>query len=112
VGFVQILDPAHDSEYWGESPHRAGSLRAIDIWIGEPDALGRGYGTAMMRQALGRCFAQREVIAVLADPLASNTRACRFYARLGFELIERRWFGEDDCCVYRLDRPQRRPHSP
>lgn len=40
----------------------------------------------------------------LIDPLASNTRAHRFYERLGFQCIDRRWFGEDDCFVYRLNR--------
>jgi aminoglycoside 6'-N-acetyltransferase len=39
---------------------------------------------------------------VLIDPLASNTRAHRFYERLGFEFVERRRFGEDDCLVYQL----------
>lgn len=104
VGLVQILDPAQDTPYWGESAHSPGSLRAIDIWIGEPDALRRGYGTQMMRQALALCFAQPEVTAVLADPLTRNTQARRFFERLGFELMERRSFGEDDCCVYRLAR--------
>ena len=28
----------------------------------------------------------------------------RFYVRLGFERVERRKFGNDDCYVYRFDR--------
>jgi aminoglycoside 6'-N-acetyltransferase len=102
IGFVQIIDPAReDSHYWGDV---APDLRAIDIWIGEADYLGRGHGTVMMRQALARCFADPAVMAVLIDPLASNTRAIVFYERLGFRFVERRRFGLDDCCVYRLER--------
>ncbi len=102
IGFIQIIDPAReDSHYWGDVP---AGLRAIDIWIGEEADLGRGYGTRMMRLALDRCFADPEVRSVLIDPLASNTRAHRFYERLGFLFLERRRFGEDDCFVYRLDR--------
>ena len=102
VGFVQIIDPARDdSHYWGDAP---ADLRAIDIWIGEADCLGRGHGTAMMRLALARCFADPSVTAVLIDPLASNTRAHVFYQRLGFRFVERRQFGLDDCFVYRLER--------
>lgn len=102
IGFVQIIDPAReDSHYWGEVP---AGLRAIDIWIGEPDALGQGHGTRMMRLALARCFAAPEVTAVLVDPLATNTRSHRFYERFGFARVERRQFGPDDCCVYRLER--------
>jgi aminoglycoside 6'-N-acetyltransferase len=50
------------------------------------------------------CFADPSVRAVLLDPLASNTRAHRFYERLGFVPVERRTFGADDCIVYRLER--------
>ncbi|WOD39795.1 GNAT family N-acetyltransferase [Nodosilinea sp. E11] len=102
IGFIQIIDPAQeDSHYWGEVPD---NLRAIDIWIGEPTELGKGYGTTMMRLALARCFADPNVTAVLIDPLTSNTRAHRFYQRLGFKFLEHRPFGDDDCSVYRLDR--------
>ncbi|TXD39793.1 acetyltransferase [Lujinxingia vulgaris] len=102
IGFLQIIDPAReDSHYWGEC---APDLRAIDIWIGPADALGKGYGTQMMRLAIDHCFANAEVRAILIDPLARNTRARRFYERLGFEFVEERTFGEDHCAVYRLDR--------
>lgn len=102
IGFVQIIDPAReDSHYWGEVPV---NLRAIDIWIGEVSDLGQGYGTQMMQLALGRCFANSGVTAVLIDPLVSNTRAHRFYEKLGFQRQERRFFGTDECFVYRLNR--------
>lgn len=101
IGFIQIIDPAREkSHYWGEVP---ANLRAIDIWIGEAQDLGRGYGTKMMQLTLVRCFADPAVTAVLVDPLASNTRSHRFYERLGFQYLESRCFGEDDCCVYRLN---------
>ncbi|NEQ54664.1 MAG: GNAT family N-acetyltransferase, partial [Leptolyngbya sp. SIO3F4] len=68
--------------------------------------LGKGYGTQMMHLALARCFAEPDVTDVLIDPLVSNTRAHRFYERLGFRQIERRQFGDDDCFVYRLTREE------
>jgi len=102
IGFVQIIDPAREeSHYWGDVPE---NLRAIDIWIGEMEDTGKGYGSEMMRLALRRCFADPAVEAVLIDPLASNTAAHRFYERLGFRFVERRQFGEDDTFVYRLER--------
>ena len=102
IGIVQILDPARDEhQYWGDvSP----GLRAIDIWIGEAEFLGKGYGTKMMRRALDKCFAAPNVTAVLIDPLEANTRARRFYERLGFRAVGRRRFRTDDCMVYRLTR--------
>ena len=101
IGFLQIIDPAReDSHYWGNIEENS---RAIDIWIGETTALGRGFGTRMMHLALKKCFADPHVEAVLLDPLATNTRAHRFYERLGFRPIGLRRFGQDDCIVYRLD---------
>lgn len=103
IGFLQIMDPARDEErYWGDVPD---GLRAIDLWIGEPADLGRGYGTRIMHQAIERCFGDPSVEAILLDPLVSNTRAHAFYERLGFRCVDRRQFGEDDCLVYRLERP-------
>lgn len=41
TGFVQTIDPSREeSNYWGTASK---NLRAIDIWIGEPDCLGKGF---------------------------------------------------------------------
>lgn len=102
VGAMLIIDPALEpTHYWGDV---APNLRAIDIWIGPADALGRGYGTKMMTQAIARCFADPAIEAIVIDPLASNTAAHRFYRRLGFHADERRTFGDDECLVHRLNR--------
>lgn len=111
IGFMEIADPAlADDRYWAawldaHPAHAAGTLRAIDIWIGEADALGKGHGTAMMRAAIARAFADPAVAAILLDPLQSNRRARRFYARLGFVEIGPWRFGDDDCMVMWLPRP-------
>ena len=102
IGVMQIIDPhLEPTRYWGDIEP---GLRAIDIWIGPPDALGKGYGAQMMTQALDACFAEPAVHGVVIDPLASNTDAHRFYQRLGFEPEGRRMFDEDDCLVHRLTR--------
>lgn len=102
LGMVQIIDPANEeTHYWGEVDQ---NLRAIDIWIGEADDLGKGYGTQMMNFAFDHCFSDPEVNAIIIDPLVSNEDAIRFYKRLGFEFVEYRTFGEDDCMVMRLER--------
>lgn len=102
IGFVEIIDPAReDSHYWGDVD---ANLRALDLWIGEAEDLGRGYGSEMLRQALARCFADPTVCAVLIDPLASNVRAQRFYRRHGFVPVGERRFGPDRCLVHRLER--------
>lgn len=102
IGFIQIIDPAREeSHYWGDI---VANFRAIDIWIGEATDLGKGYGTTMMKLALAQCFADPTVLAILVDPLVDNIRVHRFYERLGFQWVERRQLGDDDCFVYRLNR--------
>lgn len=103
IGVVQIIDPAEEeSHYWGDCDP---GLRAIDIWIGEEEDLGKGYGQQMMAQAIDQCFSAPDVTAILIDPLASNRDAQRFYTRLGFKTVGPRRFGADDCTVMQLDRP-------
>jgi len=105
LGFMQIIDPLREeSHYWGADVPP--NLRAIDIWIGEKNDLGKGYGTEMMKLAIEKCFAPPEVTAIIIDPLASNRRAHKFYERLGFKFVEERIFGDEDCFVYRLDRAE------
>ncbi len=110
IGFMEIADPARaDDGYWADwlaahPAYAATPSRAIDIWIGEADALGQGHGTRMLQDALRLSFADADVGAVLLDPLASNTRARALYARLGFVDIGPWRFGDDDCQVMRLSR--------
>lgn len=102
IGMVALQDAHREpSHYWGDV---APGVRALDIWIGEPDLLGRGHGTEMMRQAIERLFADPAATEIVIDPLASNTAAHRFYRRLGFEDVGRRRFDGSDCLVMRLDR--------
>jgi aminoglycoside 6'-N-acetyltransferase len=102
IGAMQIIDPHLEStHYWGEIRP---NLRALDIWIGEPDCRGKGYGETMMHLAFQRCFSDPAVTAIVIDPLASNTRAHQFYRRLGFKPVRRQRFGDDDCLVLELRR--------
>ncbi len=102
IGAMQIIDPHRErTHYWGEIQP---NLRALDIWIGEADCLGKGYGETMMRLAFQRCFSDPAVTAIVIDPLTSNIRAHRFYCRLGFKSLGRRMFDDDDCLVHELSR--------
>ncbi|MEZ4917943.1 MAG: GNAT family N-acetyltransferase [Saprospiraceae bacterium] len=102
IGFLQIIDPyKEETQYWGAvEPNK----KAIDIWIGEKKNLNKGYGTQLMQLAFERCFQNPEITGILIDPLKSNTKAHRFYERLGFELLEEREFDGVPCLVYELKR--------
>ncbi|GMN11206.1 GNAT family N-acetyltransferase [Croceitalea sp. MTPC9] len=102
IGCIVIIDPREEeTHYWGDVPK---NLRALDIWIGEEDNLGKGYGTIMMNLAIERCFSDSKVNKILIDPLKSNIKAHRFYERLGFQFIEERVFNDVVCFVHELNR--------
>jgi aminoglycoside 6'-N-acetyltransferase len=112
VGGMQIIDPhLEKTHYWGDVEP---NLRAVDIWIGDAGDLGKGYGETMMRLALRLCFSEPDVTAIIIDPLASNTRAHKFYQRIGFKPVGLQRLGDDDddCLVHKLTRAEWRNQSP
>lgn len=102
IGFIQIINAfLEETHYWGQVEP---SKQAIDIWIGEEKNLNKGYGTTMMELAIERCFQNPAIDGILIDPLKSNTKAHRFYERIGFEFIEERIFDDTECFIYEFKR--------
>ena len=60
--------------------------RGIDQFIGDPDLLGQGHGSAFIREFCDRLFAEG-VPAVTLDPDPTNARAVRAYLKAGFRPI-------------------------
>ncbi len=105
IGFLQIMILGEDpDDYWDWSKNTPRTATAIDIWIGEPDCLNKGYGSQMMKQAIEKSFADPAITDIFIDPLASNTAAHRFYEKCGFSFEETRTFGTDHCFVFKLNR--------
>jgi aminoglycoside 6'-N-acetyltransferase len=80
-GYLQCYDP----EVWpdnglGEHP---GGTRGIDQFIGEADMIGRGHGSAFIRQFIDGLIA-RGAPRVITDPDPANARAIRAYEKAGF----------------------------
>lgn len=102
IGFIQIIDPAREeTHYWGNVSN---NLKAIDIWIGEINDTGKGYGTEMMKLAIDRSFQDKKITDIIIDPLEINKGAIRFYKRIGFQFFEKKKFEENNCLVHKLSR--------
>jgi aminoglycoside 6'-N-acetyltransferase len=70
-------------------PHFAGlpvGSRAIDAFVGEPDMIGKGHGSAFLRLLAERLVA-KGAPAVAIDPDAENLRARRAYQKAGFRPV-------------------------
>jgi aminoglycoside 6'-N-acetyltransferase len=80
-GYVQD----HDIGAWPQD-HLARlpkGTRAVDTFIGEPDMIGQGHGSAYMR-LIARQLIAEGAPCVLVDPDPDNLRARRAYAGAGF----------------------------
>ena len=81
---------AQDYDVHGWTPHPFSHLppgsRGIDQFIGEPDMIGRGHGSAFVRQHVETLFAHGAP-AVGTDPHPDNLRARRAYEKAGFTRV-------------------------
>lgn len=75
------------------------TIYGIDQFIGEPELLGKGYGTQMVTEFLSFIFNGKGADAVTVDPELINPRAIRCYKKCGFQKIkqidgDRKWLME------------------
>ena len=90
--YAQDYGP-HD---WPGHPfaHLPAGARGIDQYIGEPDLVGRGHGSAFVRAHCDRLFSAGAP-AVGTDPHPDNARAIRAYEKAGFVIasapLDTRW---------------------
>ena len=77
-----------DYSVHGWDDHHFASLpkgsRGIDQYIGEPDMLGAGHGSAFIGARMQVLFAQGAPV-IATDPHPDNVRAIAVYKKLGFE---------------------------
>lgn len=80
-GYIQTFD----LKFWPDpafADHPDGT-QAIDQFIGKPDMVGRGHGSAFVRRFVDRLIADGAP-RVITDPDLDNGRAIRAYEKAGF----------------------------
>ena len=82
-GYIQCYDLTAWNSGFGPQP--AGT-RGIDQFIGEPDMVERGHGSAFIRTFVEERLAAG-VPRMVTDPDPTNTRAIRAYEKAGFEKV-------------------------
>ena len=89
-----------------------GAALSIDYFIGEPDLIGRGLGSAMIRAAVDAIWRDYPNAPSIIVPVASaNVASWRALEHAGFTLVATGWQPPDnpiddgDHRVYRIERP-------
>jgi aminoglycoside 6'-N-acetyltransferase len=80
-GYLQCYDPTAWPDN-GLGPQPPGT-RGIDQFIGEPEMIDRGHGSAFIRAFIDRLLAAA-TRRVVTDPDPANARAIRAYEKAGF----------------------------
>ena len=79
-GYIQSYPLSTWNQGFGSQPP---ATRGIDQFIGDPDMIGRGYGSGFIRQFVDTLLGQG-IPRVVTDPDPENVRAVRAYAKAGF----------------------------
>jgi aminoglycoside 6'-N-acetyltransferase len=87
IGYIQSYDPhLEDGHPYQDQPF--GTL-GMDISIGPPDLVGKGHGSAIVRQFVDMLF-EEGAPRVVIDPHPDNLRAIRAYEKAGFVAFDTR----------------------
>lgn len=90
IGFIGYYDASEFPDGGGyEEPE---GTYGIDLFIGEEEYLGKGYGTAMLSQFITKMLNERRafhkpITKIIVDPHTANTAAIGLYKKLGFTII-------------------------
>lgn len=103
IGYLQSYDPhLEDDHPYQDQP--TGTL-GIDVSIGDPDMIGKGHGSAIVRQFADELFAEGTP-RVIIDPDPANLRAIRAYEKAGFTVFDTRTSIYGPALMMKRDAPE------
>lgn len=82
IGFIQSYEACKVGGGWW--PNEEPGVFGIDQFIGEPDLVGKGYGTQLIQAFVDRLWTDPKVRQIITDPDPKNGRAIRAYEKVGF----------------------------
>ena len=86
IGYAQSYVAMGSGDGWWEDETDPG-VRGIDQSIAEPELLGQGLGTQLVRTLVEHLFQDASVTKVQTDPSPMNLRAVRCYQKAGFRIV-------------------------
>ncbi len=105
-GFIQAYRVmAHQKDGWWLEETDPCAL-GIDQLIGEPDLIGKGVGTEMIKAFVARLWSDPRVTAIQTDPDPRNARAIACYRKVGFQDVAPVATLDGPALLMRMHRPQ------
>jgi aminoglycoside 6'-N-acetyltransferase len=87
VGMIQTY-LVSDNPDWEQIVHVGQGVAGVDLLIGEPDLIGRGFGPQILREFVrGVVFARPETHACVATVDEANRRSWRAFEKSGFRHV-------------------------
>lgn len=94
IGVMQSYRVDSYPDYVAELGGLAEPAFSLDVFIGEPELIGKGHGPALMRAFLPPMFERYGVEYCVIGPSRSNLAAIRSYEKVGFRYLKD--YREDD----------------
>jgi len=86
IGYIQLYN-AYDFPRGMQLLDLPENLAAFDIFIGEPDYLGKGIGSMAIELFLNQ-YCDSKYTHIFADPDIHNVAAIKAYTKAGFEVVK------------------------
>lgn len=84
IGYIQSY-VANKFPEWPEEPD---GTYGMDLFIGEADYIGRGFGSRIVAQFVRELFTSPEVVRIIISPDVKNIAAIKSYERAGFKVVK------------------------
>jgi len=95
IGFIQCYR-IDDYDDYGRAHALDVTAAGIDLFIGEPDLVGKGHGPALIRAFLRDVvFARYDVAECVIGPSVKNLSAIRAYEKAGFRFFKDAWVPDE-----------------
>ena len=86
IAYVQSYLAIDAGDGWWADQHDP-TVIGMDLFIGDEENVGRGYGVELVRQFVDHVFADPTITRIQIDPSPDNLRAIRCYERVGFHRV-------------------------
>lgn len=103
IGYIQSYEACKVGGGWW--PDAKEGTFGIDQFIGDPNYIGKGFGTEILKKFTHHLFSKMQASEIITDPDPKNERAIRAYEKAGFETVGPTQTPDGEALLMRLKRP-------